>query len=1602
MHPDIERELTYLLLIELLAYQFASPVKWIQTQDVLLKDLKIQNLLEVGPVSTLVNMLSRTLQNEDYVIHDSALGVRRKLLSYRDHAADIHRGFTSTTDLKTETVEAPRAPPPPMAPPVPSLPPPPPAIAVEAPIQPSIPDASPSAQEIALAIISQKLERALGADDLRKSVKQLCGGRSTMQNEIIGDLEGEFGSLPEDAEGVEVQTLCNRLQASPAFSGRLRRTTTAMISKMVSLKMPASFRTAQMRTYLERRWGFGPGHQDTILLLASSHLPAQRLATPAEAQTFLDDIVQPYLKEKGLTASTGACDPPPEVAGPPSTQALPQQEPEPQHLSVKELYPGTDADLERDKRIETLQGEIDSLVAELGDELIAGVQPQWSASHVRHYDSYWNWSIQDLYHTMGEILRGSVGVGDPWTRQQGRLIANRACPRLLSVAEYLHRQVLDGAIEGNFDAAAAFLKTVIASSADWQCPPTIQPFALHVCERLTAPRTIINSNGDLEYNEVLRAAADSGYHHVSLSVKNGQGWVVDEHLTTTFAQELKEASNSNAKAPGFASKVVLLIGASRASIGSEILRGLLVGGAHVIVTTSRFTPETISFFRDIYVSHGARGAQLHLVSFNQASQQDVHALVDWVYDKLGLDLDHIVPFAAMSVSGREVDGIDARAELAHRMMLVNVLRLIGQVAEQKRKRGFSTNITQVLLPLSPNHGVFGGDGLYAESKVGLEPLFAKWASESWGAYLSVCGASIGWTRGTGLMKANDLVAQGIEERMGIRTFGVEEMALQLLLLMAAPVAERCETAVVYADLTGGLGQRPNLKDELVALREEMQQASAVRKAVLEDQRLDDEAEDTVAADDRGAAPAPLANLQLQFPELPDYETEIRPLAANLHGMVDLDRIVVVAGIAELGPSGSARTRWEMEAEGRFSLEGCIEMAWLMGMIQHTAGEVDGKYYNGWADATTGEPVADIEVKSRYEQRILAHSGIRLVEPELDIGWGSDPTRRQLLQEVNLTEDLPLIATSKELAQHFQAEHGDHVDIFYPAGAKDGADEEEDVRIRLKKGATILVPKGLRVAHAVAGQIPTGWNPKTYGLSDEIISLVDRVALFTLVCVAEALFSSGLTDAYELYRYIHVSELGNCIGSGLGGINALKRVFRTRHHDLPVASDVLQETFINTAPAWVNMLLISGSGPLRTPVGACATALESLESGYELISTGKAKACLVGGVDDLDHDIAVEFANMGATSNPAKERAQARTPAEASRPASATRAGFVEAHGAGVQLLTTARLALDMGLPVHGVIAWASTASDKAGRSVPAPGQGLLTNARETSDSPFRTPLLNISYRRRRLEQRLRQIRDWEDSEKETEQQDEATDDTVTRRLLADERRHWIASEATRQRKDALATFGHQFWHGEPRISPIRGSLAVWGLTINDLDFASFHGTSTVRNDLNETDVIQKQLAHLGREDGHLLYCIFQKYLTGHSKGASAAWMLNGCLQTLTSGVIPGQRNADNIDERLRERQSLFYPSRTLYKRGLKAFSITSFGFGQKGAQAIGLHPRYMFAVATGGEYHDYCVRVRERQQRASQAWAKAVAMQTVCDVKDLPPWGEGNESAVMLDPLARF
>jgi fatty acid synthase subunit alpha len=672
------------------------------------------------------------------------------------------------------------------------------------------------------------------------------------------------------------------------------------------------------------------------------------------------------------------------------------------------------------------------------------------------------------------------------------------------------------------------------------------------------------------------------------------------------------------------------------------------------------------------------------------------------------------------------------------------------------------------------------------------------------------------------------------------------------------------------------------------------------------------------------------------------------------------------------------------------------MAWMMGLIKNHNGPIKGKAYSGWVDAKTGEPVDDKDVKVKYEKYILEHSGIRLIEPELFGGY--DPNKKQLLHEVVIEEDLDPFQASKDTAEEFKREHGDKVEIFE-------IPETGEYTVRMKKGAGLWIPKALRFDRLVAGQIPTGWDAKRYGIPDDIISQVDPAALFVLVSTVEALLAAGITDPYEFYKYVHVSEVGNCVGSGMGGTRALQGMHRDRFLDKPLQNDILQESFINTMAAWVNMLLISSSGPIKTPVGACATAVESVDIGYETIMEGKARVCFVGGFDDFGEEGSYEFANMKATSNAVDEFAHGRTPQEMSRPTTTTRNGFMESQGCGIQVIMTAKLALDMGVPIYGILALTTTASDKIGRSVPAPGQGVLTTARE-HPGKFPSPLLDIKYRRRQIERRTAQIANDKESDLHYLADEAAALEAEGRskkdisEYIAD-KAMYIEKEAQRQTKEVLRALGNNFWKSDPSIAPLRGALATWGLTIDDLGVASFHGTSTKANDKNESSVICQQLEHLGRSKGNAVLGIFQKFLTGHPKGAAGAWMMNGCLQVLNTGLVPGNRNADNVDQVMEQFEHIVYPSRSIQTDGIKAFSVTSFGFGQKGAQAIGVHPKYLYATLDEKTFNEYRAKAETRQKKAYRFFHNGMINNTLFGAKDKQPYTDEQLSKVLLNPDAR-
>ncbi len=175
MRPEVEQELAHTLLVELLAYQFASPVRWIETQDVILGDMMTERIVEVGPADTLGVMAKRTIAAK-YQAHDAAKSIQRQILCYNKDAKEIYYDVDPVEDEPAPAAagETPAA----AAPAAGAAP-----VAI-APSEPSagpaasVPDAPVGALEIVRSLIAQKLKKPYTEIPLSKAIKDLVGGES--------------------------------------------------------------------------------------------------------------------------------------------------------------------------------------------------------------------------------------------------------------------------------------------------------------------------------------------------------------------------------------------------------------------------------------------------------------------------------------------------------------------------------------------------------------------------------------------------------------------------------------------------------------------------------------------------------------------------------------------------------------------------------------------------------------------------------------------------------------------------------------------------------------------------------------------------------------------------------------------------------------------------------------------------------------------------------------------------------------------------------------------------------------------------------------------------------------------------------------------------------------------------------------------------------------------------------------------------------------------------------------------------------------------------------------------------------------------------------
>lgn len=1288
------------LLIELLAYQFASPVRWIETQELLFDPevLGVERVVEVGLGSqpTVANMARYT----------------RSLLGGVAERVDVYNSEADAEAVRFAEADGPEVP----------------ASTAPAPAEPAQVDPAPEAVAAPVRVAAASAGSGAAAPDDRAgsvldalrallaiqarvalsevgdtlTIEELFDGVSARRNQALMDIGAEFGVGSIDgAHEMPLVALAAAIEARgarAASAGRyLRATQDAAIQRFGAR---AGLSRGDLEKLLESRYGLGPGWRNLALTQLALELRAGGLGalgelTPAsrgEAEQALDEVVEALGAAHGTTLGPLATD----TGAGAAVDAAVVRELEERVLGAD----GTLAEWARDLLARVDRTEVpaapqddsahviaERILAEFGEDFVRFVAPAFDRDRHVWFGHAWAHAQRDVARLFFDARSGRVDEAEMGQRGAA-LAAHRKEPRVAATAAWCRAQaqpgstlerVLSGVESGGPDAPIAWSSM--------------------------APTLHDSANGP-SYAEVPRGDEPRDRTVASWFALDAPQALLAEGRADATAAWREAAVRACSEALPFRGETAVVTGASPGSIAFEMVRHLLRGGARVVVTTTTYHQRRLEQYRRLYREAAGPGSELHIVPFNQASAQDVRAFVDWLFARVTVQEGAtvretkpafrptlVIPFGAMGDLAT-TDATDGRSEAALRAMLVGVERLVTGIGARYRRDGLPSRPCHVVLPLSPNIGTFGGDGFYGEAKAALAALMNKATSERdvWGEAISFAGARIGWVRGTGLMDANNPVAAVLERDAGVVTWSASEMAHLLVAACADAVRAEAAQRPLLLALDAGLAATRDLRGAIDAARDAIA-AQAATTARLRELRtahgrlLGQQVGDVAA--ERGL-PA-----WLDVPEV-----QSRPWRASAPATT-LDDAIVIVSTGEIGPWGTGRTRWAFEVHRELSPAAVLELAWMTGRV---AFRPDA---GGWFDVERDERIDEAEIVERFRDEILESSGIRVVDPEVA---GYDPDHVPVLATVYLDRDMTFGVGSEDEAETFRRADPEHTSVSHDA-------ERGQWMVTRRAGSEIRVPRSTTWNRHVAGLVPTGFDPTRYGIPKEMAESTDRVTCFAIVATVDAFLSAGLRPE-ELLARLHPSRVANTQGSGIGGMESLRRLYLDELLDRERQSDVIQESLINVMAGYVVQSYVGSYGPMSHPVAACATAAVSLEEAYDKIRCGKADFVVAGGFDDIGEAGVRGFGDMNATADTRDMAARGIDPVAMCRPNDVRRGGFLEAQGGGTMLVTTGRVAAEMGLPVAAVVGWVGSFGDGVQTSVPAPGLGAVAAAQGGSDSPI--------------------------------------------------------------------------------------------------------------------------------------------------------------------------------------------------------------------------------------------------------------------------------------------
>ena len=1248
-YAEDEQKLGRLLLTELLSWQFASPVRWIETQALMFADrarggLGVEEYVEVGlgNAPTLANLGAKTLalpefSGEKVTVYNVGRDEGRVYMTDTDSL--VPEVFTEEDSQEaSSTADATTAPAAPVANVVSAAP------AANAAASGPVADLPFKASDAISMLIAYSAKIRLDQIGDTDTTDTLTNGVSSRRNQLLMDISSELGVASVDGAAEAPMSALKKLVDSVAPRYKAFG---AVLSDIVRERLRALFgaagvKPAQIDKRISEVWQLGEGwraHVLAALVLQTregasvrgenlAQLSTDPAKNTAAADALIDAAIAQVAQAHGVSVSqpgaAGAAGG--AVVDSAALDAFAQQvvgadgilAETAKFVLAKLGVEAPKAETESDENAAV----VSAVEAELGADWPKQVAPRFDERKAILFDDRWASAREDVARLYYKYAGKNVDI------------------QVNEVSEILNDF-------GSFLGAGE----AVASEAEWFA-------SLSKSRELNNLATIFNG-----------IARDS---------------------RTKLAQN----NVDTAQATRFAGEVAVVTGVAPNSIAARVVTGLLKGGATVIATSHSFKPSVKSWAKKAYRENAQMGAKLWLVPANLSSYRDVDALVKWVGTvskkvsgatttilKPAYEPSMFFPFAAPPVHGTLADS-GSLFESQSRLMLWGVERAIAGFAQI----GADTDVQHrmhVVLPGSPNRGMFGGDGAYGEVKSAFDAIVNRAHAESvWSNRVTFAHPKIGWVRGTGLMGGNDpLVA--VVERHGLTTYSTQEMADRLLDLCTKEAREQAAIAPLNVDLTGGLGKEPL---DLNALRAE----------ALEDQKRAEAAEAAEeAAESSVKSTAKLTNKALPTPYVP---TQPRVNLADWKNVTARpeDEIVIVS-VGELGPWGSGRTRFEAELGIRedgsveLSAGAVLELAWNMGLLTWQDSPKPG-----WYDAD-GTLVPEEDIAEKYRDEVVARSGIRPFETGMGGDYKDGANEEEA--EIFLDHDVSFSVPTETIAREYVALDESHTEI-----ARDT--ESGEWTVTRKAGSMIRVPRRAAMTRTVGGQFPKGFDPLKWGIPASMVGSVDTIALWNIVTTVDAYISAGFTPS-EILQSVHPSMVASTQGTGFGGMSSMRKLYLDRFLNHEIPTDVLQEALPNVVAAHVMQTYIGGYGNMVQPVSACATAAVSLEEGVDKIALGKADFVVTGAIDDIGVESVVGFGNMNATANSEEMYAKGINPRFFSRANDRRRGGFLEAQGGGTILVTRGDIALKLGLPVAGVVGFIHSYADGVHTSIPAPGLGAL-------------------------------------------------------------------------------------------------------------------------------------------------------------------------------------------------------------------------------------------------------------------------------------------------------